>query len=68
MTTIVDSSGLVIYFLVAQRLMPETLGDVAVKIVEAGKLRRRRRRARVQCRKGKRETGMLESSRCDRRN
>ena len=36
MTTIVDSSGLVIYFLVAQRLMPETLGDVAVKIVEAG--------------------------------
>jgi Mg/Co/Ni transporter MgtE len=32
MTTIVDSSGLVIYFLVAQRLMPETLGDVAVKI------------------------------------
>lgn len=34
MTTIVDSSGLVIYFLVAQRLMPETLGDVAVKIAE----------------------------------
>jgi hypothetical protein len=25
---------LVIYFLVAQRLMPETLGDVAVKIAE----------------------------------
>ena len=58
MTTIVDSSGLVIYFLVAQRLMPETLGDVAVKIVEAGEAStRRRRRARVQCRKEREKQG-----------
>jgi Mg/Co/Ni transporter MgtE len=31
MTTIIDSTGLILYFMVASRIMPQTLGDVAVQ-------------------------------------